>query len=175
MMFSTCRNRRGGVLILAAVLMVAVFGMLAFAIDLGYILNVRTELQRTADACALAAARVLPDEADALAVAQSFAQKNYGKAGPDLEASDVEFGYWDRDHVQFITPPPAGMQANAVRVTLNRNEAAGNPLGLFFARVLGTDTGNTTASATAMYDRALCGPFVGIDWLTIPGNPQTNS
>ena len=175
MMFSNCKNRRGSVLILTAVLMVALFGLLAFAIDLGYILNVRTELQRTADACALAAARVLPDEGSALTVAQSFAQQNYGKAGPDLDASNVEFGFWDREHVQFISPPPAGMQANAVRVRLARTEASGNPLGLFFARVLGTNEANTSASATAMYDRALCGPFVGIESLSIPGNPQTDS
>ncbi|NQU24218.1 MAG: hypothetical protein HQ567_23295 [Candidatus Nealsonbacteria bacterium] len=175
MMFSTSQRRRGNIMVLTAVLMVPLLGLLAFAIDLGYIMNARTELQRTADACALAAARVLPDQADAVTVAQSFAQQNYANVGPDLDASNVEFGFWDRDHVQFIVPPPSGMQPNAVRVTLERTAGTGNPLGMFFARVLGADTADTAASATATYDRALCGPFVGIESLSIPGNPQTDS
>jgi hypothetical protein len=46
---------------------------------------------------------------------------------------------------------------------------------LFFGRVFGAAEADVTASATAYYDRSLCGPFVGIEWLSIPGTPQTDS
>ena len=48
-------KRRGAILALVALLMVPLFAMLAFAVDYGYLLKVRTDLQRTADAAALAA------------------------------------------------------------------------------------------------------------------------
>src|SRR5215470_15018013 len=48
------RNRRGGITVLAAFLMIALVAMLAFAIDLGYLANSQAELQRSADAAALA-------------------------------------------------------------------------------------------------------------------------
>ena len=49
-------RRRGNVILLTAVLMVIMMAFLAFAIDLGYLYNVRTEMQRTADAAAIAGA-----------------------------------------------------------------------------------------------------------------------
>ena len=168
-------SRRGTVLVLITVLIVVLFGLLAFAIDVGYILHARTELQRTVDVCALAAAKYLPDQAEAVSAAQLAATENRGSVGPDLHASSVEFGFWDRDTATFMAPPPDGKNTNAVRVTLERTDAAGNPLSLFFARVLGQSEANTSASATAMYDRWLCGPFVGIEWISVPGSLLTNS
>src|SRR5579864_3424768 len=46
--------RRGTVAVLSCFLMVALLGMLAFAIDLGYLATSQAELQRSADASALA-------------------------------------------------------------------------------------------------------------------------
>ena len=43
-------DRRAAIVILAAILMVASMAMLAFAIDVGYLLLVRTQLQGAADA-----------------------------------------------------------------------------------------------------------------------------
>ena len=179
-------RRRGSVLVLTALLMIVLFGMLAFAVDTGWILHARTELQRTADACALAAAARLPNKFEATAVAHSVAAENGWSSGveigegdelhgSDLDPLDVELGLWDRDTATFTTPTPSGRSSNAVRVTLRRTEACGNPLGLFFGRMLGTSQADVSASATAMYDRWLCGPFVGIDWMSVPGTPRTDS
>jgi Flp pilus assembly protein TadG len=52
-------GRRGSIVILAALMMTLLVGMLAFVIDLGYIVAVRAELQNAADAAALAAAQRL--------------------------------------------------------------------------------------------------------------------
>ena len=49
-------RRRGVIAVLAALLMVVLFAMVAFAVDLGYITLVRTQLQAAADSAALAAA-----------------------------------------------------------------------------------------------------------------------
>ncbi|MFH1919180.1 MAG: TadG family pilus assembly protein [Planctomycetota bacterium] len=171
---------------LSAVLMVVMIGMLAFAIDLGCIVHARTALQRTVDACALAAAARLPDESAATAVARSVATENgWSNAmkistgdeldGSDLDPMTIEYGRWDRDAATFTSPPSGGNEPNAVRVTLERSEAIGNPLSLFFARIFGNSTAETSASATALYDRWLCGPFVGIDWVSVPGTPNTDS
>jgi Flp pilus assembly protein TadG len=168
-------RRAGNVVVLTAVLMVALFAMVAFAIDVGYIVHARTELQRTADACALAAAAQLPDEYQATQAAQQRAADNYGTVGSDLDLQDIEFGYWDRKAATFTSPAPQYRNTNAVRVTLRRTHASGNPLRLFFAPMIGSDTADVTASATALYDRQLCGPLIGIEYVSVPGNPMTDS
>jgi hypothetical protein len=178
--------RRGNVLVLTALLTVGLFGLLAFSVDTGWILHTRTELQRTADACALAAADCLPDQSAATAVAHAVAAENGWSSGvrigdgdalngSDLDPLEVEFGFWDRDTATFTTPTSSGRRANAVRVTLRRTEATRNALGLFFARVVGTSRADVSASAIAWYDRGLCGPFVGIDWLDVGGGASTDS
>ena len=55
-------SRRGAVVVLAAFLLVVVFGVMAFVVDIGYLQNTRTELQRSADSAALAAAWELWDD-----------------------------------------------------------------------------------------------------------------
>ncbi len=168
-------RRRGNVVVLTALIMVALFAMLAFALDIGYMLHVRTELQRSADACAIAAAPHLPDEAAAGQAALQVAAQNPSGTEMILDISDTQFGYWDRDTATFTTPTPSGRQANAVRVTVKRTDETGNPVSMFFAGMLGTPTANVTATATALYDRGLCGPLIGIEWVDVPGTPQTAS
>ena len=53
------QERRGAVVVLLAVASTVIFGFAALTIDIGSMYIVRTELQRTADAAALAAARHL--------------------------------------------------------------------------------------------------------------------
>src|SRR5438034_8368672 len=67
------RARRGVIAPLAAIFMVLMIGMVAFAIDVGYMTLVRTELQSAADAAASAgAAALLTSPADAKTAAQTF-------------------------------------------------------------------------------------------------------
>jgi Flp pilus assembly protein TadG len=165
-------SRRGNVLVLTAFGLVMIFSMVAFAIDIGYILHVNTELQRTADACAMAAVQRLPDQSDAVAAAQAVAEQNKGMEGPVLGLSDIVFGKWDRDTATF-SPTTDG--PNAVRVVVERTSARGNPLGLFFAPLIGSSYSDVSASATSMYDNNLCGPLIGIEWVQVPGEPTTDS
>jgi Flp pilus assembly protein TadG len=179
-------QRRGTVVVLAALLLIALFAMVAFAIDLGYIVHARTRLQRAADAAALAAAEKLPDQQDATLVARATAVANHedvhnGLAlGEEGESSrpdpfKIAYGFWNRNTATFTSPPPFGRSPNAVRVTLCKSEATGNPLHLFFARILGLPQTEVSASATAWSDHGICGPFVGIEWLDVGGGAVTDS
>src|SRR6187401_895149 len=49
------QKRRGTIVIMGAVLAIVMLAMVAFSVDMGYVLTAKEELQRTADASALAA------------------------------------------------------------------------------------------------------------------------
>src|SRR6185369_16390377 len=69
--------RRGAILVLSALLLIVMFAIAAFSIDLGYIEFARTQLQNTADASALAGAQALTDSTStALAAAKTVASAN---------------------------------------------------------------------------------------------------
>src|SRR3990172_7733221 len=46
--------RRGAISVLAAILSIVMIAVVAFSVDIGYVLKAKEELQRTADAAALA-------------------------------------------------------------------------------------------------------------------------
>src|SRR5688500_5787603 len=133
---STAR-RQGNIVVLSAFLLAAMVAMAAFAVDLGYIADAKNELQRSADASALAAAARLPNTGPAVSAAVSCAASNQTSITPALKTQDIVFGFWDRDTAMFHNPRPSGRPYNAVKITLRRTAANGNPLNLFFGRVLG--------------------------------------
>lgn len=169
------KPRRGNIAILSCALLAVMMGMVAFAVDLGYIAHARTELQRSADAVALAAAAELPNTSAAVSTGIATSTSNGSAISPTLTTSDFEFGWWNRNSGTFITPTPANRRPNAVRVTIRCTQANGNPLNLFYGRVLGRSSTDVTVSSVAWNDRGLCGAFVGIDWLDAAGALRTDS
>jgi len=157
------KQRTGSVLVLTTVMMMVMFGILAFAVDLGYIHVVRSEMQTTADATALAAAWELIDE-DCLTgqvyppytiaycreVADQFASLNpVAGAPPQLAEDDVRIGYLSEPNTQMCFDDPS--RFNAVQVSIRRDGSQNGPVSLFFARVLGINTFTGQAQATAMF------------------------
>jgi len=142
-------RRRGAVVVLAAIMLVVMLGFMAFAVDLGYLFLVRTQLQTAADSSALAAAAsTYLTRAEMEAVAQKYA--GYHQAAGrtiTLHPADIEYGNWD---VESRTFTPSSAVGNAVRVTTRSNAAAGGGTPLFFARIFGYDALNQSASAVAM-------------------------
>lgn len=137
-------RRRGIVAVLSGLLLVFLLGMVAFAIDVGYMFVADAQLQNAADSAALAAAAfIASDTADADREARRFATANH-VATRAIDESEVttEFGEWDPDTRTFAA---GGGPGNAVRVSVERNA-----ISLFFAPVLGIDRFNTRASAVAM-------------------------
>ena len=159
--------------------MVLLVGMAAFAIDIGYLAVARTELQRTADAAAMAACWELADErllqgephstkalADCRRIALEYALENPVCGSPptvdpnygNAVEGEVVIGYLanptDRSGVmQFddIT------KYNAVTVRVRRNGVTNPMVPLFFARLFGIHSGSVQAEATAALHKNISG------------------
>lgn len=165
--------RRGAIAPLMAILIVFVLGMVAFAVDMGYIVLARAEAQKAADAAALAAVGKLADRLQsapfvdgqprqtqddlnaARAEAKLFAQRNkVGSEAPDVKDAEIEFGYMSDPYNQGSNLDTTGWPTrpyNAARVTVNRDkDHTGGPLKLFFAAVFGRSTTDITATATTV-------------------------
>ena len=136
-------DRRGVIVMLVAVMLVILFGFMAFAIDLGHIAVVDAELQNAADAAALAAADEMgslnPDVAGA---ANELTQANFdGSSRLDLAAAETVLGRFDYDRKEFVS---GGANPNAVRVTTRITRPT------LFAAALGVDSVTQDATAVAM-------------------------
>lgn len=154
------RSRRGAAAVYLAISMTVVFGMAALAVDVGLLYSAQAELQRSADAAALAAAAQLVTgggaqmESDAFDAADEFARRNLVlNVEPGLSVgSDVELGraIFDSAAERYLFqpgPPPY----DAVKVTVRRTEdSEAGPVALSFARLLGHEKRGLAAEAVAM-------------------------
>lgn len=142
------RQRRGAIAVLAAVFLVVMLAMIAFAVDIGYLGLAKTQLQVAADSSALAAAATNNlSRSEMAAVAQQFASANrvVGRA-VQLNASDVEFGTWDAATRKFTSSDSV---SNAVKVTVRTDASSGGATPLFFGRIFGKTSQEQSASAIA--------------------------
>lgn len=138
-------RRRGAIAVFAAIMLVAIFAMLAFSVDVGVMLNTHSELKRTVDAAALAGAGALVQgETEAESEVYEFIALN-PVAGRTLELSEVliQLGDWEPDTNTFVEGGPL---PSAVRIEGTRRDAP-----LYFAKVLGFDDYEVTEEAIATY------------------------
>lgn len=163
-------RRRGNILALSAVFIIAVLGFTAFAVDIGYISLTKAQLQGASDSSALAAAYELapglgmvsqPSQSELAAAAKTAAVSvaalnpagDYSSVYVDSTA-DVAFGQRVWNSATGTWQENWGVQPyNMVRVTAVRGRgmtaSPDAPLPLFFAPVLGQDTAQLTVSSTA--------------------------
>ncbi len=155
-------KRKGVIAVLAALLMIALLGMAAFAIDYGYLVTRRAHLQRAADAAALAAVRdLVPDNngsydlAKVRATVREYAASNVSDVS-DFKVldSDIEVGRYNPATVYTNFAMVKSGTHDTIRVTLRRDNQANSPVSLFFARVLGIKDANVNATATAIMQKA---------------------
>lgn len=159
-------KRKGGVLVLAAGLLVLIFAFAAFTVDLGLISVTKGQMQNAADASAHSAAMELQHSfgagapmtnADARVSAESMAAHiasehrsgNLGTTPFDAE-HDIRFGRraWDPvdakwDIVWDTTP------YNVTEVRLRRSRENNTSLPMSFAQLLGSDDAEVKAISTA--------------------------
>jgi hypothetical protein len=172
-------RRKGAIVVLTAIFMVVMVLLLAFAIDIGYIVNVRTEAQRCADASALAGAWELLGEdrlredyalvySRARQKAVDIAAKNKVGATQNPELRKNLFNY-DRDGdvllgrldtptnqselLSFHDPTRYNALQVTVRCTADRNQQSP----LFFGRFVGRNFFDMEASATAVFADSIRG------------------
>ncbi|MGE5614813.1 MAG: pilus assembly protein TadG-related protein, partial [Bacillota bacterium] len=117
------KKRNGQSLVMTALLMAAIFGFSALAIDVGSLVITKSDLQKVADAAALAAGQELPDNpAQARIVAQNYVSIN-GKPGDNADIT-------------------IRADNKSITVAVSRTEPS------FFARVFGISTNTVSADAT---------------------------
>jgi hypothetical protein len=169
---ATCRRcsrkvRRGAVAVYVMVSMGFVFGFAALAIDIGMLYSAQAEMQRTADATAMAAAWELLDE-DRLkggayldyvleatrSRAVEAAAGNPVQHVPTLvdPSEDVQIGYvfapmYGADSMSFDDPE----LSNAVAVNVRRDSERGGSIALYFAQFLGVESRALQAEAIAAF------------------------
>jgi Flp pilus assembly protein TadG len=153
------QTRQGAITILAAIMSVVLIGMVAFSVDLGYVLSAKEELQRTADASALAACwefgkRVSMGNSDSAAAAYArstaaeYAELNQVTGNEmDVDTNScndpdggVVFGYvsdFSDSQSPFQTGTSHGY--NAVRVRLDKDSSTNGEVPYFFARIFGME------------------------------------
>ncbi|MBW7905193.1 MAG: VWA domain-containing protein [Phycisphaerae bacterium] len=154
------RFRRAGVTVQVALAVTFVVGFAALSVDMGSIYVAKAELQRAADAAAMAAATNLMQsdtagyEENAKQAAGEIAELNsvLGKYASLNLNSDVELGKAVLNPSTGRYEFSAGMQPfDAVQVTVRRTEgSSGGPINLGFAGLFGMNTKNLEATATAM-------------------------
>ncbi len=144
-------DTQGSTIIMMAVGLLMILGVASLSIDALYLYVLKDRLQTTADIAALAAVQDIEDEDQAIATAIEYVTRNMDTQdhGEVLSPADVVLGRWDTDARSFT---PGGAPANAVQVTTRRDEVNSNPVGLFFARVIGVDETNLRAQALAAFE-----------------------
>ena len=135
------KHRRGAILVMGTVFLLGLMLMAGVAVDASRAYGVREELQRTADAAALAGAtQLLRDPAGAAASAQRFAAANPVLEGMEVES--VRFGVWNPDARTF-TPVASALSGDAVEVTMRQ------PVRYLFGGAIGRAAGDVRATAVS--------------------------
>lgn len=164
------KSRRGSMLAIIAVSMLGILSVMALAADIGAVYLARAEAQRAADAAALAGLQAMIERPDlpgrARQIAEQFAAANTVRGTPvSLDPSDIEFSV---------------MPDTFFQVEVHRTEARGNPIPMFFAGIMGFNTMDVSAVATAAPFRtgtARCfRPFLVVDaWDDKDGDGEFDS
>ncbi|MEZ6097115.1 MAG: pilus assembly protein TadG-related protein [Pirellulaceae bacterium] len=154
------RNRRGAVVVLFALLIIPLLGLIAFVVDYGYLVATKVNLQRAADNAALAAVRdLVPDSygyQDAAAVRQTlrdYVNQNLDDGFIVLDG-DIVIGRYDPATAYSNFHIVSSGIYDTVQVTVRYDEQANSPISMFFAKVLGIDSEELAATATAVLQKA---------------------
>ena len=123
------QRQRGVVSVLFTLLLPLLLGFGAFAIDLPYLLSIRTQMQTTADAAALAGARYLGEGgalnwSAAVSQAQTLLTEN-PVAGKTLTQASIQVGYWDTSSnhlgLQALPMNPTLTDVPAIQVSISQS------------------------------------------------------
>jgi Flp pilus assembly protein TadG len=154
-------ERSGSITIIAAIGMVVFCGFVALAIDIGHMMEIKNELQRSADASAIAGARGLypvnlyapnpyyPNCTSSQAWAEDLVAKNPVDASSATVNSQVGNYNWSTK----VFTAGCTSTTNAVSVTASRTGVQ-----LYFGSVLGIGPFDIAATATAVMDWAASVP-----------------
>lgn len=153
----TRRSSHGCTLIWTTATLTTLIGLASLAVDFGRVQLVKTEMRRAADAAARAGASSLDvSAAQARSDAIAWSKVNLIDNRAILDSGIVAtVGFWDKTSRTFMTTPPNGRVANAVRVQLHRPAAGPESVPLIWGQLLGVDGIQVRAEAVAMLEPGL--------------------
>ena len=144
---SITRSERGSTIVLVSLSMTALLSIVALAVDVGMLLDVRTEAQRTADAAALAGAGTFLMKGDLDAADEDIARAE----AIDIGGQNLVYG----DSAEILPDDvEVDLEAGRVTVTVRRVGDRGNAIPTWFANVFGVGEADVAARATAQVDPA---------------------
>lgn len=153
------RRRKGAVALLLCFMMVPLLTLFAFSIDYGFLLFVRTDLQRAVDNAALAAVQdLVPDDFGnqdldkARETVRKYIQENLGDDFVVLD-EDIEIGRYNPKKIYGEVELLDSGIRDAIRITIRRNGLANKSVFLFFARIFDKEQSKVLASATAILQK----------------------
>ncbi|MET3140392.1 UNVERIFIED_ORG: hypothetical protein ABIB13_000079 [Arthrobacter sp. UYEF2] len=143
-------GERGAVSVIVALMLVALLAFGALAVDVGMLYAEKTQLRNGADAAALAIAQRCsrdPNNVECSTTSSLAAGLTNGNA---------------TDGLSHIKSTVLNTTAHTVTVTAGAQEAGHSPneVSLFFARVLGMNTAEVTASSSAQWGTPSKGPVI---------------
>jgi Flp pilus assembly protein TadG len=193
-------DESGAAAIVIALIFAVLCGFMGLALDIGHMVNAKSELQRTADAAALAGAMGLvpytnpntnpgsntqtPNWLEAQSAAHRIIQNPANEVDNQtftLTDGTVHYGYWSLTPpagyaqlpLPIVSPPPANLPEPAVNVTLSRNVT------LYLAPLVGVSSPQTvSATATAILPEAYQStgvPPIAVAWDTVYNVGKNNT
>ncbi len=171
----SARCRRGAVLILVVIAIVMLLSFVALAVDGGLIYFATSQMQRTADASALAGASGLMEGGSVVRhrSIDSAGRNQVLGDGVAAQELDILIGDWSGADRLFTPAPDQGVNdvlPNAVHVTGDRPN-----IGLFFAPVMGTSVTHVRRDAIAVSGSGVCAGIWGLEGITSDGDILTDS
>ena len=165
--------RRATVAPLVAVMLVVLLGFASLAVDVGYIYGARGEMQRTADASALAGASALllgPTSVHDRAI-ETGVQNSIFQDSVTPDELSVVIGHWEA-YSQVFTESGEGdpVTPNAVHVIGTRQN-----MPLFFAGVFGFNETDVQKEAIALLGSGQCAGIWGLEGIIAEGSIVTDS
>lgn len=168
--FSQSSKRPGFILVLTAVAGILMLGCIVLAVDVGQLYVTRAELQRAADAAALAGAsgyftdpgliqdvpkltKVIHDRAEQFSLCNETLRSETA-----IDPDDMILGTSDLDEPRADMDTSGSRRLNAVQITVRRTPGSVNGgVPFYFAGILGLPEGGVTAKATAAVDDRFAG------------------
>ena len=146
-MRSLHRDECGATGVIMAMLLMALAGIAALAVDLAAMHVRRSSLQTSADAAAMAGANALISYGSDLTKVRTeildYARKNLdSQDNPTVAVQDSDIVFYKDGVVNTTTP-------NQVEVIVRRTQARGNAMSLFFGQAVDVDQADLSAKARA--------------------------
>lgn len=158
---AVARDERGVIAPLTAILMTALLGMTAFAVDTAMMYSEKAQLQNSADAAALAIAHACADDPASVTCQQ---QKAAASALADGNTLDGVAGFFT---------PKLDLTNGTVDVEVETADSAGKKgFPLVFARFMGIDSVDISASAQAKFDGYSKAPVLPITFSKCETDPD---